>query len=300
MRLLRSAVVRLTVEDTADEASELTALMKVLVAVDLLPVRFSPSLPQPHLEQELFTYLFREDARSPLLLTLTELRRLASTVRDRLSVDTSRILNQLHQDFGLRQGRIRFDDVLTRLNQMITDLAAFSGMEMENMTRGHGWRFLDVGRRLERAINLTTLLGKSLAIGGPESAMLEPLLEIADSSMTYRRRYFARPHLPLVLDLLLADQTNARALAFQIEALSEHVRRLPRDPKAPSPTREEQLIARVSVSLRDVDMNLLAGRGLEGWTSGPGGFFDAVQDTLLALSDAITHFYFTHGEQRVS
>jgi uncharacterized alpha-E superfamily protein len=45
--------------------------------------------------------------------------------------------------------------------------------------------------------------------------MLEPLLEIADSSMTYRRRYFTRPALPLVLDLLLADVTNARALAFQ-------------------------------------------------------------------------------------
>jgi hypothetical protein len=51
------------------------------------------------------------------------------------------------------------------LNRMITDLAAFSGMEMENMTRGHGWRFLDVGRRLERAMNATSLVAG--AVGRP-------------------------------------------------------------------------------------------------------------------------------------
>ena len=86
--------------------------------------------------------------------TLNELRRIATAVRDRLSADTWRILNQLQQDFRLRHGRIQFDDVLVHLNRMITDLAAFSGMEMENMTRGHGWRFLDVGRRLERSVNV--------------------------------------------------------------------------------------------------------------------------------------------------
>src|SRR5439155_18263438 len=129
-------------------------------------------------------FLFKQAPPSGLRTLLTELRRLTSMVRDRLSVDTSRILNQLHQDFRLRHGRIQFDDVLAHLNRMITDLAAFSGMEMENMTRGHGWRFLDIGRRLERAVNLTTLLRGSLAARPSEGAMLDPLLEIADSSMT--------------------------------------------------------------------------------------------------------------------
>ena len=62
-------------------------------------------------------------------MTLDDVRRIAATVRDRLSLDTWRILNQLQQDFRLRQGRIQFDDVLVNLNRMITDLAAFSGME---------------------------------------------------------------------------------------------------------------------------------------------------------------------------
>src|SRR5262249_3189604 len=158
-------------------------------------------------------------------------------------IDTSRILNQIHQDFRLRHGRIQFDDVLAHLNRMITDLAAFSGMEMENMTRGHGWRFLDVGRRLERSLNLTALLRSAVAVRPSEGAILQPLLEVADSTMTYRRRYFARPQLQLVLDLLVSDHANTRALAFQVEALSHHVQHLPRDPRAPLPTREERVLA---------------------------------------------------------
>ena len=73
--------------------------------------------------------------------------------------------------------------------------------------------------------------------------MLEPLLEVADSSMTYRRRYFAEPQLPPVLDLLLADGTNPRALAFQLAAMSVLLSHLPRHPRAPSPTREERMVA---------------------------------------------------------
>jgi uncharacterized alpha-E superfamily protein len=220
-------------------------------------------------------------------------------VRDRLSVDTSRILNQLDRDFRLRHGRIQFDDVLVHLNQTITDLAAFSGMEMENMTRGHGWRFLDIGRRLERAINMAGLVRRAVAVRPSEAAMLEPLLEIADSSITYRRRYFARPQLLLVLDLLLLDRTNARALGFQLDLLAAHVRQLPRDPRAPSPTREEQLMAVAEGALRDADLDALGSRGADGRFTALVGLLDLMQETLIALSDTITRFYFSHGEQRV-
>ena len=78
------------------------------------------------------------------------IRHIISVVRDRFSDDTWRILNQLQTDSRTRPGRIPLANALALLNTLIVDLAAFSGMEMENMTRGHGWRFLDFGRRLER------------------------------------------------------------------------------------------------------------------------------------------------------
>jgi uncharacterized circularly permuted ATP-grasp superfamily protein/uncharacterized alpha-E superfamily protein len=296
MRLLRATVARLTDADRTEDAAELMALLGVLVRLKLLPERFGQPMPIRALEQDLLPLMFRQHPPAALRQTLTDLRRIASAVRDRLSLDTWRILNQLQEDFRLRQSRIRFDDVLGQVNRMITDLAAFSGMEMENMTRGHGWRFLDVGRRLERSVNLTSLVRGALAI--EPTAMLGPLLEVADSTMTYRRSYFATPQLAPVLDLLLADSTNTRALAFQLAALSDHMRQLPRDHKAPSPTREEQLTVHAIVTLSQVDVDALAKPGPELTFPAVNELLTSTEVDLRALSDAITRFYFSHAELR--
>ena len=298
IRLLRSAVARLTDRDTTDPL-ELYALLHVLVELKMLPDRFAEHTPLRELEEEMLSFIFKENPHAGLRQTLNELRRIATIVRDRLSIDTWRILNQLHQDLRLRHGRVQFDDVLAHLNRMITDLAAFSGMEMENMTRGHGWRFLDVGRRLERAMNATSLVQQALSAGPSDNAVLEPLLEIADSLMTYRRRYFARPRLSPVLDLLLLDETNTRAVAFQLAALSEHIRRLPRDAKAPSPTREERLIDQAIATLRRVDPHIVH-RDVEEGPREVTMLLGSIEDDLRALSEAISYFYFSHAELRVS
>ena len=212
VRLLRSLVTYVTREDMSEDVPELVALLHVLADMKVIPPEPARSAAAPQLERQL-SLLFKIDAHGTALrTTLNEVRRIASTVRDRLSLDTWRILNQLQQDFRFRPGGVQLDDVLVHLNQMITDLAAFSGMEMESMTRGHGWLFLDIGRRLERSVVTTRLVRSALGASPSHIAMLEPLLEVADSAMTYRRRYFAEAQLAPVLDLLLADGTNpARA-----------------------------------------------------------------------------------------
>jgi uncharacterized alpha-E superfamily protein len=300
LRLLRSVVVRFAHESATEEMSELGALLQVLRALELLPARMSTAPGPRELEQETLSFFFRQHPASALRSTLAELRRLASAVRDRLSIDTTRILNQLHHDFRLRHGRIQFDDVMAHLNRMITDLAAFSGMEMENMTRGHGWRFLDIGRRLERSLNLTALLKHALAVRDLEATVLEPLLEIADSTMTYRRRYYARPQLRLVLDLLLSDNTISRGLEFQLNALSQHVQHLPSDPRAPQPTKEERLIEHVTTTLHEADFDALCQRDADGRFSPLVALLDAIEEDLRGLSDTITYYYFSHAEQRIS
>jgi uncharacterized alpha-E superfamily protein len=290
--------VRLADLDTTDPL-ELSALLHVLVELEMLPEHFAQNVPLRQLEEDMLSFIFKENPHNDLRQTLNELRRIASVVRDRLSIDTWRILNQLHPDLRLRHGRGQFDDVLAHLNRMITDLAAFSGMEMENMTRGYGWRFLDVGRRLERATNAITLVRLTLSEGSSDNAVLEPLLEIADSSMTYRRRYFARPQLSPVLDLLILDDANTRAVAFQLAAVSEHVRHLPRDPQAPSPTREERLIDQAMATLRQVDPLTLL-RDEEKGARDVTALLVSMENDLRALSEAITYFYFSHAELRVS
>jgi len=183
---------------------------------------------------------------------------------------------------------------------MITDLAAFSGMEGESMTRGHGWLFLDLGRRLERSLAITRLVRSALEASPSQVGILEPMLEVADSSMTYRRRYFAEAQLPPVLDLLLADGTNPRALRFQLDTMSVLLSHLPRHPRAPSPTHEERTVVHAIAALRAADFDALSQPGADVAFDRLTAVLDVLDADLRAVSDAITFHYFSHAEQRVN
>src|SRR4029078_6714950 len=90
-------------------------------------------------------------------------------------------------------------------------------------------RFLDMGRKVERILHLIALLRGSLSIASPnEVPLLEALLEIADSLMTYRRRYLSTLHVAAVLDLIFADESNPRSLVAQLVGLKADVEQLPR------------------------------------------------------------------------
>ena len=110
-------------------------------------------------------------------------------------------------------------------------LTALAGFTSESMTREAAWRFLDMGRRLERALNTALVVEQALAaVRHDETPVLEALLDTADSAMTYRRRYRATLQVAPVVDLLAADEGNPRSILFQLAALAEHVAALPRDP----------------------------------------------------------------------
>ena len=231
---------------------------------------------------------------------MNRVRGLASVARNRLSPDTWSILNKLSMDSRVRPRRIPLADALALLNTMIVDLSAFSGMEMENMTRGLGWRFLDFGRRLERAAQIVQLFRAAVSREERPGPLLEPILEISDSLMTYRRRYFAGLQLEAVLELLLMDEGNPRALAFQFKALQEHATHFPRESGSPEETDERKSIENLFSLLRDTNAKILTqANSLTG---------SEVLDTLLAdmlvelgvLSNHLTHYYFSHTVASVS
>ena len=164
--------------------------------------------------------------------TLDNIHRVASLTRDRLSLEAWRTLNDFYA--GRRwQGSAMprtIGDSLGLLDDGLRVLSAFHGLTHENMTRNYGWSFLDMGRRLSRASHLSELLlgifGKA-STGVDDIGSLSFVLELADSFITYRSRYRMAPVLPLVLDLLLVDESNPRSIAFQLAALSRHIDTLP-------------------------------------------------------------------------
>jgi len=300
VRLLRSVVARLTDESGAADTPELASLLQTLVTLELLPRKFGERVPLAELEQEILATIFKQRRRGSLRQTLNQLRRFASIARDRLSIDTWRILNQLHHGVRTPSAPVQLDAALALLNRTILDLAAFSGMEMENMTRGNGWRFLDIGRRLERSINLVNLVRAALPVTGASDAVLEPLLEIADSSMTYRRRYYAQAQLAPTLDLLLADDSNPRSLAFQLNALTDHVDHLPRPQRAPVPTREQVVITCLIATLREADFKSFCEARDGGVPTPLDDLLCGFVKELQSLSDTIARYYFSHAGPQVS
>jgi uncharacterized alpha-E superfamily protein len=180
------------------------------------------------LEQEITSLL--TDAKRPdsLICTLAEISRIGGTIRERLSSDMIYLLGQLRDSIQMGNGT-RFLEFPAMLTDCLELLSAFSGMERENINRGLGWLFMIIGRRLERAIYLTRQLREiTLPLTDQDWCLLECVLEVADSSMTYRTRYYTTLQPLAVLDVLMADETNPRSLDFQLSHLADLYQKLPR------------------------------------------------------------------------
>ncbi len=294
-RLLRTALSRLASEGGPVEDQELSALARWLTRIELLPARFSGPFTPAELASTLRELVFERNRLGTVRDLLGRVNFLTLSVRDRLSGDTWRIVNQLQTEFPATMSRATPAAILQALHRLIFQLAAFSGMEMENMTRGHAWRFLDIGRRLERAINLVSNI-RAILHTANHLAALPPLLEYTDSAMTYRRRYLARPELPSTLALLLSDVWNPRSLAFQLKVVGQHFTELP---GAGEGRLEQETYAEVAALLVDTDVFGLATR--EGAAS---SLLDArlreLHDKICGLSDLISASYFSHVPARVS
>jgi uncharacterized alpha-E superfamily protein len=181
------------------------------------------------------------------------------------------------------------------LDQTITLLAAFGGLVADSMTRGQGWRFLDMGRKLERALQIANMLRYTLVlVREPEAPLLEAVLEIADSAMTYRRRYMSQLEAAPVLELLVADETNPRSLVFQLAALAHSIDQLPRGDHDPARNEAQRLVLPPLTRLRVAEIGHLARTDQPGYRGELERLLDGVEDEIPHVSEALSQHYFTH------
>jgi uncharacterized circularly permuted ATP-grasp superfamily protein/uncharacterized alpha-E superfamily protein len=171
-------------------------------------------------------FLFDRSKHDGIAAAVQGLLRNAENIRDRLSLDSFQIISRLDYSVLIpwANPRDRMGDTLLILNQIISLLSAFSGLASESMTRGPGWHFLDLGRRIERGQNLLRLIENLLVpVHRNYRQLLQSMLDICDSSMTYRYRYLMSYEIGPVLDLLVVDQSNPRGLAFQFMQIVSHL-----------------------------------------------------------------------------
>ncbi|MBK1643130.1 hypothetical protein CKO25_00360 [Thiocapsa imhoffii] len=235
--------------------------------------------------------------------TLEALGQAAYSVRDRLSADTWRIVSDIEGHLGrlTKDPPNQLSLALDELDPLITSLVAFSALTQENMTHNEGWHFLEIGRRLERASATASLLRSTLVpiAGEPDEHMvIDAVLGVTDSLITYRRRYRAGTRVGALLDLVYQDEGNPRALAYQLVQLERLVSELPRGDLSMGRTTVEKLVLKALTGIRLAEIDTLVQPDKTGKRRAElAAILAGLDQQSAAISDAITAQYFRHEEQ---
>lgn len=296
-RLLRSVALRLTGEELSNQLPEMSMLLRAMVEQN----QIEPDYAVPDilgslrpLEQVLPQLVCDPMHHGGLRYRTDTLIRTASTVRDRISGDSWRAIRKVGEVFdGVEASRASLADVLELANETILALTAFSGLASESMTRTTTWRFLDLGRRLERATQSASILhcASEVKESVATTSTFVALLENAESLITYRSRYQSGFRWGPVCDLLICDTTNPRSIAYQLLAIEDHVRQLPKELHRPA---DEELIEAAALLVRLVeklDPSTLIGPHS---VSAIAKLVIELEVLLPRFSDTINHLYFVH------
>lgn len=297
-RLLRAVLLRLLETNSLRQDPCLFPLLRVVTHLTVTYPGFVDEGAEERLvapEQELLDVVGNGQRTGSLHFTVQALTFAAQSVRDRLSDDSWRVINNLQYSLG--QPR-HLSEALAGLEQLLFGLAAFTGLSTERMSRGYGWRFLDIGRRLERALYNSALLRVAgVLVNESADSLWEVLLTITDNLVTYRRRYRSQIEAGAVLDLLLLDESSPRSVAYQLVRLQKQVMGLPKKIVPSYRGAEERLLLEALTAVRLAEIERLV------HVSEGKGMRDAL-DQLLArlgyllrtLSDTISNDYFSQTD----
>ena len=221
-----------------------------------------------------------------LSVRLRQLLRVAFSLRDRMSADNWRTLNQLIADPVFQRGG-SLALALAWLDRAVTSMMTLSGFVLDGMTRSTSWRFLSIGRRIERLSTLCQTLKVATREG--RSSGLDWLLELTDSTVTYRSRYLVAPEWLPVLDLLLRDDTNPRSVAFQVKGLVEYTDKL---------ERTHGRFASDVLGPAQAALLALGAHDLHPESEALAAVIDQLQRAAYTVSDELTLKFFSHAASR--
>jgi len=206
----------------------------------------------------------------------------ASVIRERFSPDAWRALTDLVElintplDQGLTESAL-----VERVNGALRIIASFSGLAQENMSQLAGWRYLELGRRIERALANCRFV-RQFAFAADLEGALDVLLELADSQITYRLRYVMVAARAPVVDLVALDPNNPRSIMFQLARIETHLAALPKRGEENRLSPPEQIAIAAATRVRTADAASVD----------PDMLLD-VEAALMKLSDVVASTYFT-------
>jgi len=227
-----------------------------------------------------------EEPRS-LPAHLKSLQQVAFHLRERMSLDNWRVLNNVLQ--GIPDSKEpEIARALEWLDRVTVRLMTLSGFSLDGMTRDNAWRFMSIGRRLERLVFQCAALQCAFLHDG--TAGLTWLLRLSDSAVTYRARYMTSPEWLPVLDLIVVDSSNPRSVLFQAKGVLGYLEVLQREY---GPCGAELLRDHVH-TLSNMD----PGRHLNPESEELRNVISGLRSAALELNDRITQRFFNVGQAR--
>ena len=305
IRLLRATVRKLYINPDNDDPDYRESLRYLLHGVTNLTGTWPGFLEEDRVELaqmqeiELISVALDEHRSGTIASLLRNVVRTGYAVRDLWSSDIWRVMDDMEEQLAQPQqlGDYKLWHLQQHLDRQITTLSAFSGLTMENMVRGNGWLFLDIGRRLERGMLIVSMLRNFLSArhsDGVEVHLIESLLDTSDNTICYRQHYRSYFELSAFLELLLLDDNNPRSLAYQIDRLKIHVTKLPSGRGRQRLGAAERLMLEASTILDLADLQELLVVSESGVRENLDQKLSRLHYLLKVLSEVITAEYFKH------
>jgi uncharacterized circularly permuted ATP-grasp superfamily protein/uncharacterized alpha-E superfamily protein len=256
--------------------------------------------PWPELKQVLY------DAAKPgsLGANFAQFNRAVYAVREHWSTDSWRVLRNMEEEWTLAAAlaQSQHSKMLGVLDSLITSLAAFTGLNRESISREHGWRMLDTGRKIEQGLLLLNMLQTTLVPVHEEQVaynLMEVVLKSNESLVNYRYKYKAHIQLPLVIDLMLLDPNNPRSLLYYIERIMGYIQHLPKTGNGHTLPEHEKLMLEAYTLLKLTNKDELASKDKNHAVySKLEDFLNKMTSLLAGLPALISKTYFKHAQEQ--
>jgi uncharacterized circularly permuted ATP-grasp superfamily protein/uncharacterized alpha-E superfamily protein len=263
----------------------------------------SPQMAPRVFERALIAGLPTSEDNRGVGFALHALSRAAGQIRDRLSPEHWRLVSSTIEDYSARLGSLQADEkkrdekvsgsmARDALEHVGTQLYAITGAQTDRMTRDDGWRLLTIGRQIERLLamsNALTIMLERDVLQSERERAFALVLGLFDSTITYRSLYQRRQELAALLDLLVFDEDNPRALATMVAVLRAEVARLPDTGTGPAAA----LLANFPLDGLDVTLGELVERDDAGRLSAALGLTKMLASLARQLSTDIALRYFS-------
>lgn len=304
MRLLRTVLMQLNdIEKLPPKAN--AALLRAVTHVTATQPGFTADKPQllANPEPELMDVIVNQRRQGSVAANLMAMLNSAEEVKEMLSADTQRIINDIRDELGVLETNLNYglgSAPEEDLDPLVTALLALAGLSHESMVRGPAWHFMEMGRRLERALQTITMV-RSLLVSNIEDfdnrLLLEPILLSLEALITYRRRYHAQYDMANGLEIILLDPANPRSLIYQIEKMQLQIEYLNEPRQTRELPRESRFALEASTTLKLSDLQVLAAANPQSNNlSELDQLMARLQHLIEEVAGAVAERYFDHTE----